>query len=40
MPDTPGEYYICAKADADSVVTESDETYNTLCTHNEITVQP
>jgi subtilase family serine protease len=40
MPDTPGVYHICAKADVDSDVTESDETNNTLCTTTTITVQP
>jgi len=40
MPPTPGTYYVCARADADDVVTETDETNNTLCTTTTITLHP
>jgi subtilase family serine protease len=40
MPPTPGTYYICAKTDADGVISESNETNNTLCTTTTITLHP
>jgi subtilase family serine protease len=34
----PGTYYVCAKADSLNVLTESDETNNTLCSTGTVTV--
>jgi subtilase family serine protease len=34
----PGNYYVCAKADSTGVLTESDETNNTLCSTGTVTV--
>ena len=34
----PGNYYVCAKADSTGIVTESDETNNTLCSTGTVTV--
>jgi subtilase family serine protease len=36
----PGTYYVCAMADYANVISESNETNNTLCTATQITVPP
>ena len=33
-----GPYYLCAKTDSNSTMTENDETNNSLCTTSTITV--
>jgi len=36
----PGPYYVCAKADSATAVPELDETNNTMCSQNTVTVPP
>jgi hypothetical protein len=38
VPKTPGTYFICAKADADVVVSEGNESNNMMCTDTHIAV--